>query len=58
MIEDKLSSEERLRLESVSQAVQIEAIRAHVTGSPASPEQVLETAARLESFIRGEGDDR
>lgn len=45
MIEDKLTHDERLRLECVSQATP-------TMGPPQSAEQIIEKASRLEEYIR------
>lgn len=47
MIEDKLTHDERLRLECIAQAVQTTAARANH-----SAEQVLAYAMRFEAYIR------
>lgn len=45
MIEDKLSREERIRLEALNQAVNV--------GRLNSDEQIVERAERFERYIRG-----
>jgi hypothetical protein len=47
MIEDKLTKEERLRLECLNQAVQRNVMK------PASNDEILETAKEFEKYIRG-----
>lgn len=47
MIEDKLSHDERLRLECIAQAN----VLAH--GKSVSAEQVVDTAARFERYVKG-----
>jgi hypothetical protein len=53
MIEDKLTADQRLRLECLAQAVQHEGI----SHRQSSPEVVVETAGRFATFVRGEGND-
>lgn len=48
MIEDKLTHDERLRLECLAQAVAKNAMK------NTSDEQIVETAARYEAFVKGE----
>lgn len=48
MIEDTLTRNERIRLEALNQAVQRYAMR------PASNDEVLKTAQKYETWIRGD----
>lgn len=49
MIEDKLTRDERIRLEALAQAVAINAMR------NLQPNLIIQDAQKLEKYIRGEG---
>jgi ABC-type thiamine transport system ATPase subunit len=55
MIEDKLTHDERLRLECLAQAIQTVAL-AKAYGVGSSP--ILDVAADFEKFVRAAGDVR
>ena len=51
MHEDKLTHDERLRLEALAQAIQAQGVVR--TGAPPSAEVVVETAKTFEKYVSG-----
>jgi hypothetical protein len=51
-IEDKLTHDERLRLECIGQAVQA---NARLSGQPSSPEKIISDAKEFSKYIWGPG---
>lgn len=54
MIEDKLTTAQRIRLECIAQA---NLALGTTAGRAASPERVIDVATRFEEFINGGGTD-